>query len=236
VPILALVLLLLSPVPASASPTAWAEAHFVATMGEAEPLLRRWGYPAVGAAAALDYAGVPVPADTVLVAATMASARGDLWLPGVLAMAMLGMILGSQIGFGLGRWGGRALLRRLRVAPERVAGVERRYARWGAWLGLIAPFIDGIRQLNGFTAGLLGMTWWRFFGRERLGGTHLGRCLGGRCPADRRACRPAVADATIRKAMAVPGGAARSGAAAVATAQPQRGTRRGTPALIRHVL
>jgi membrane protein DedA with SNARE-associated domain len=90
----------------------------------------------------------------------MASARGDLWLPGVLAMAMLGMILGSQIGFGLGRWGGRALLRRLLVA--RVAGVERRYARWGAWLGLIAPFIDGIRQLNGFTAGLLGMTWWRF--------------------------------------------------------------------------
>jgi membrane protein DedA with SNARE-associated domain len=190
VPILALILLLLSPVPASASPTAWAEAHFAAIMGEAEPLLRRWGYPAVGAAAALDYAGVPVPADTVLVAATMASARGDLRLPGVLAMAMLGMILGSQIGFGLGRWGGHALLRRLRVAPERVAGVERRYARWGAWLGLIAPLIDGIRQLNGFIAGLLGMTWWRFSAVNALAASiWAGAWVGGALLIDEHVAR-----------------------------------------------
>ena len=43
-----------------------------------------------------------------------------------------------------------------------MTGVEARYKRWGLWLVLVAPFLDGVRQLNAFIAGMLGMGWWQF--------------------------------------------------------------------------
>ena len=148
--------------PVAATPVTWAEERLAAAMHQIEPILQGWGYPAVAGVVALDYVGVPVPADTMLVAATLAATRGDLRLPMVAVLAVIAMISGSQIGFALGRWGGRAMLRRLPLAPTRVAGVEAGYARWGLRLVLIAPFLDGVRQLNAFTAGMLGMGWWRF--------------------------------------------------------------------------
>ncbi|MFL5332344.1 MAG: DedA family protein [Geminicoccaceae bacterium] len=153
-----------SPAPAAelAAAEAWSKSRLAVAVRDAEPVVRRWGYPVVAAAAALDNIGVPVPAGTILVTATLASLRGDLELHLVVLLAMLGALTGSQIGFGIGRWGGRALLRRLPLAPERVAGVERRYARWGVWVVIAAPFVEGVRQLNAFTAGMLGMPWWRF--------------------------------------------------------------------------
>ena len=116
----------------------------------------------MAAVAVVNNVGVPVPTDTILVTATLASLRGDLKLHLVVLLAILGALTGSQIGFGLGRWGGRALLRRLPLAPERVAAVERRYDRWGIVIVMVAPFIEGVRQLNAFVAGMLDMAWWRF--------------------------------------------------------------------------
>lgn len=157
----ALLPLMLGPAVA-ATPVDWAEARLAEAVRDIEPTLQRWGYPAVAGVVALDYVGVPVPADTMLVAATIAGDRGDLRLPVVAMLAVAAMIVGSQVGFGLGRWGGRALLRRLPLAPERLALVEARYARWGVRLVLVSPFLDGVRQLNAFVAGMLGMRWSHF--------------------------------------------------------------------------
>ena len=40
--------------------------------------------------------------------------------------------------------------------------MERRYDRWGIVVVIVAPFIEGVRQLNAFVAGMLDMAWWRF--------------------------------------------------------------------------
>jgi membrane protein DedA with SNARE-associated domain len=141
---------------------ALADSRIALAVQEVEPVLHEWGYAAVAGAATLDFLGVPVPAVTILVAATVGAARGDLGLPMVFAMAVLGMIAGSQLGYGLGRWGGRALLGHVSAAARRVGLVERQHARFGLWLQFLAPFLDGVRQLNGFVAGMLGMPWPRF--------------------------------------------------------------------------
>jgi membrane protein DedA with SNARE-associated domain len=141
---------------------ALAESRIASAVHDVEPILHEWGYVAVAGAAALDFLGVPVPAVTILVAATLAAARGDLGLPMVFAMAVIGMIAGSQLGYGLGRWFGRALLHRLPALAARVGPVEHHHARFGLWLQFLAPFLDGVRQLNGIVAGMLGMPWHRF--------------------------------------------------------------------------
>jgi membrane protein DedA with SNARE-associated domain len=141
---------------------ALAESRIADAVRDVEPILREWGYAAVAGAATVDFLGVPVPAVTILVAATLGATRGDLGLPMVFALAVVGMIAGSQLGYGLGRWGGRALLQRIPPAAGRVGLIERHHARFGLWLQFLAPFIDGVRQLNGFGAGMLGMPWHRF--------------------------------------------------------------------------
>ena len=72
---------------ASATTASWAEGRLAKAVHEIEPTLQRWGYPAVAGVVALDYVGVPVPADTMLVAATLACGRGDLRLPVVMVLA-----------------------------------------------------------------------------------------------------------------------------------------------------
>ncbi|MGD9512389.1 MAG: DedA family protein [Geminicoccaceae bacterium] len=141
---------------------ALAESRIASAVHEVEPILHEWGYAAVAGAATLDFLGIPAPAVTILVAATLGAARGDLGLPTVFTLAVAGMIAGSQLGYGLGRWGGRTLLQHLPLAADRIGLVERRHARLGLWLQFLAPFLDGVRQLNGIVAGMLGMPWHRF--------------------------------------------------------------------------
>ncbi len=145
-----------------AADLAWIEHGLAALVAKAEPFLSRWGYPAIAAIIALDMMGIPTPGTSILVAATIGAVHHDLGLPPVVVLAFGGAVSGSQAGYAIGRYGGRTLVRHLRMTPERLATVERRYGRWGAWVVLAAPFVDGLRQLSSFTAGLLDLPWWRF--------------------------------------------------------------------------
>jgi membrane protein DedA with SNARE-associated domain len=173
--VLVLLSALLGPTaPASAetraeSAAAWAEGRVSALVREAEPLLERWGYPAILGAVTLDTMGIPAPAAAILVAAGVAAARQDLSLALVALLAFAGAAIGSQLGFLIGRVGGRMLLARLPLSPQRVAAVERSYDRWGVLFVIVAPFADGLRQLNGIVAGLMAMPWWRYTVASTIG-------------------------------------------------------------------
>lgn len=148
--------------PTTGTFAAWAQGRIEALIGDADPILERWGYPAVAAVTALDTLGIPTPGASMMVAATVGALRHDLNLSLVALLAFAGAVVGSQAGFAVGRFGGRALLARLPFTPERVASVERTYVRWGAWVVLAAPFLDGLRQVSSFAAGLLELPWWKF--------------------------------------------------------------------------
>jgi LPXTG-motif cell wall-anchored protein len=148
---------------------AWVEGRLAEVVRDVEPTLRRWGYPAVAAVVALDLTGIPMPAVAVMVAATVAAKDGRLSLPAVAALSFAAAAVGSQLGYAVGRRAGRPLLARLPLAPERVKRVERAYERWGAWIVVLAPWSDGLRQLNGLTAGLLGLPWRKFTAASLLG-------------------------------------------------------------------
>jgi membrane protein DedA with SNARE-associated domain len=151
-----------------------------------EPLIGRYGYAAVGGVVALDMVGVPTPAASVMVAGTLAADRGELRVGRVASLALAAALLGSQIGYLLGRIGGRALLARLPLAPERLERLEARYRRWGALIVVWAPLVDGLRQLNGLTAGTLGMAWPRFTLANLLGcAVFVGLWVGGAWLLDR---------------------------------------------------
>lgn len=126
-----------------------------------------WGYWAVALGLLLENAGVPVPGETVLILASVLSYNThELRLPWIFVVGTIAATAGDNIGYWIGRKGGRPLLDRwqrfFRVRDEHLASAEKLLARHGAAAIFLARFITGVRVIAGPLAGVLRMEWKRF--------------------------------------------------------------------------
>ena len=123
---------------------------------------------------ALESSGVPIPGETSLVAAGVLASNGKLNIFAVIVAAAAGAIVGDNIGYWIGRTGGRKLLERwgpLRRFSERVLPpAERFFERHGPKTVFFARFIAGLRVTGAWMAGISHMQWWRFLVWNALGG------------------------------------------------------------------
>jgi len=87
-------------------------------------LLDLWGYPIVALFVAIESSGIPFPGETMLLVAATYAGAGHLRIPWVIAAAATGAIVGDNLGYTAGRFGGRALVERygwyVRIRPERL--------------------------------------------------------------------------------------------------------------------
>lgn len=122
----------------------------------------------------LESAGAWLPGETALIAAAIYAANGHLSITGVIAVAAAGAIIGDNIGYWLGREGGRRLLYRyalLRRFAERVMPpAERFFERHGGKAVFFARFFGGVRVTGAWMAGITRMTWWKFLFWNAAGG------------------------------------------------------------------
>ncbi len=140
----------------------WVVGELETAAAKVRPFLDRYGYAAVFVSILPEGFGIPAPGQTLLIAASLDAANGRLSILWVLAYGCAAAMLGNALGYLLGRWGGRSLLRRIGVNESHLRGIEERFARHGTGILLVARFFDGLRQLNGIIAGLLAMSWRTF--------------------------------------------------------------------------
>ena len=128
--------------------------------------LHDWGYLAVGGFLFFEDFGVPLPGETMLIAASLYAGAGHLniWLVGL--VAFVAAVLGDNVGYVIGRSGGRDLVLKyckvVFVTPARLDRAEAFFSRHGGKVVFIARFVEGLRQLNGVIAGIVEMPWRRF--------------------------------------------------------------------------
>ncbi len=144
-------------------------AHLETAIEKAQPFLKRYGYAALFLSILLEGFGIPAPGQTLIMAASIDAARGHLSIIWVLGCGLAAAMLGNALGYLIGRWGGRPLLKRVKLNETHLRRIEERFVRHGAGILLIARFFDGLRQLNGIVAGLLGMSWHSFALLNALG-------------------------------------------------------------------
>ncbi|HEX4292477.1 MAG TPA: DedA family protein [Trebonia sp.] len=117
--------------------------------------------------------GIPVPGETVIIAASIYAGSGRLNVVAVGVIAFVAAVFGDNIGYGIGRYGGRRLVDRwgkyVFLTPERLDKAEDFFNRHGAKIITIARFIEGLRQANGIIAGITKMHWLRFIAYNALG-------------------------------------------------------------------
>jgi membrane protein DedA with SNARE-associated domain len=138
--------------------------------------LVHYGYWAIAGVLVLENAGLPVPGETVLLLASfLAYSEHQLQLSWIIVVATLATTASGEIGFALGRYGGRPLIERyariFRVDPANLARGERLFGRYGAATIFFARFIFGLRVLAALLAGALRMPWQKFVFFNFLGAT-----------------------------------------------------------------
>jgi len=147
--------------------------HHIINPAELPDLIADWGYFGIFGFVFVGNLGVPVPEETVLLAAGFLSAHSLLDLRWVYAVSVASAVVGDCCGFVIGRTGGQHLLERL---SERFQFVRRRikqlqvfFEQHGSKAVFMARFVAGARFLAGPMAGAAGMPFVRFLGWNIMG-------------------------------------------------------------------
>jgi membrane protein DedA with SNARE-associated domain len=129
-------------------------------------LFERYGYGAVFLGVMLENAGLPVPGETMLLAGAVLAHFDRLRLVWVILAAVAGATLGDNLGFLIGRWGGRAFAVRhgwkFGLTEPRLAKFEGFFERHGPKTVFIARFVTGLRVFGALLAGASRLPWWTF--------------------------------------------------------------------------
>ncbi len=137
------------------------------------PVLDHYGYLAVGGFITLEDFGIPVPGETILIAAAVYAGAGKLSIFAVALVAFAAAVVGDNIGYAIGFFGGRALVLKygkyVMLTSERLDRAEDFFRRYGGVVVAGARFVEGLRQANGIVAGTTRMAWPRFLAFNALG-------------------------------------------------------------------
>src|SRR5919199_3067707 len=115
----------------------------------------------------LESSGVPLPGETILIASGVLVEQGYLDLGNVIVFGILGAVIGEQIGYWVGREGGRPFVvrwgRYALISPKRLSHSERFFKRHGGKAVFLARFVTGFRVFGALVAGISSMHWRTFF-------------------------------------------------------------------------
>jgi membrane protein DedA with SNARE-associated domain len=133
------------------------------------------GYPLLMAVVAAEALGVPLPGETAVILAGLAAGSGRLDIVLVIVLAASAAIIGDNIGFVIGRRGGRALLERpgrFYEERQRVLAIgDPFFERHGPKAVFFGRWIAGLRVWASWLAGASTMRWRSFLVWNALGGT-----------------------------------------------------------------
>jgi membrane-associated protein len=132
------------------------------------------GYPILFVLVMVESMGVPVPGETAIILSGIAANAGNLSIELVIVIAATAAIIGDNIGFEIGRRGGRALLEK----PGRFERERRRmlevgdpfFAKHGPKAVFLGRWIVGLRVWAAWLAGASEMRWRTFFVWNAAGG------------------------------------------------------------------
>jgi membrane protein DedA with SNARE-associated domain len=137
--------------------------------------LASYGYVVVFLLVMIESLGIPVPGETALIGAALyAGSTHKLAIWWVIAVAAAGAIVGDNIGYAIGRYGGARLLLRyggkLHIDEGRIKIGIWLFRRHGGKVVFWGRFVSILRTYAAFLAGTNQMEWVRFLVFNAAGG------------------------------------------------------------------
>ena len=154
----------------------------LAAILDVKHLVTVFGYPLLFLIVMSESSGAPVPGETGLIAAAVLASQGKLTIELVIAIAAAAAIVGDNIGYQIGRRGGRWLLPRPGRFYRQRLGVrtagEPFFERHGPKAVFFGRFVLGLRVWASWLAGATRMRWRSFALWNALGGITWATAVG----------------------------------------------------------
>jgi membrane protein DedA with SNARE-associated domain len=154
----------------------------LASLLNVDHLVQVAGYPLLFLLVMAESSGVPIPGETALITGAVLASRGKLSIELVIVLAAAGAIVGDNIGYVIGRKGGRWLLERPgrfhRQRLEVLRTGEPFFERHGPKAVYFGRFLLGLRVWASWLAGATRMHWRSFFVWNALGGISWATAIG----------------------------------------------------------
>jgi membrane protein DedA with SNARE-associated domain len=154
----------------------------IASILDVSHLVKDSGYPLLFVIVMSEAGGVPIPGETALIAAAILASQGKLNIELVIILAASAAIVGDNIGYQIGRKGGRWLLERpgafhrQRLEVLRVG--EPFFQAHGPKAVFFGRFVLGLRVWASWLAGATRMRWRSFALWNALGGISWATAIG----------------------------------------------------------
>ncbi len=146
----------------------------LAALVNVDHLIEVSGYPLLFVLVMSESSGVPIPGETALIAASVLASQGHMEIGIVIPLAAAAAIVGDNIGYLIGRKGGRWLLERPGAFQSQRAQVlasgEPFFERHGPKAVFFGRFVLGLRVWASWLAGATRMPWRSFALWNALGG------------------------------------------------------------------
>jgi membrane protein DedA with SNARE-associated domain len=154
----------------------------LASIIDVKHLVEVFGYPLLFLIVMSESSGLPVPGETGLITAAVLASQGKLKIELVIALAAAGAIVGDNIGYLIGRKGGRWLLERpgpfLRQRKQVLITGQPFFERHGPKAVFFGRFVLGLRVWASWLAGATRMHWRSFVLWNALGGITWATAIG----------------------------------------------------------
>jgi membrane protein DedA with SNARE-associated domain len=132
------------------------------------------GLPVLGLLIAGESMGIPLPGETALITASILAAQGKFDIATVIVVAAAAAIIGDNLGYLIGRRGGRKLLlthpRLQRYGERLLTAGEPFFAKHGAKAVFLGRWFAGLRIAAAWLAGINHMPWPKFLFWNAAGG------------------------------------------------------------------
>lgn len=138
-----------------------------------EKIAHEYGYWAVFLGILLENTGIPIPGETITLVGGFLAGSGDLDYWWVLGVATTGAVIGDNIGYWIGAYGGWSLLTRVgrifRIEESQLLEVKNQFSQNAAKAVFLGRFIALLRIFAGPLAGIARMPYGQFFLYNLLG-------------------------------------------------------------------
>src|SRR5581483_3963980 len=152
----------------------------VLTLAPVTHLLATYGLVVLFFAIAIESAGVPIPGETALITAAVFASTNQhhfsiVW---VVVVAAAGAIIGDNVGYILGRIGGRRLVEKIAPLRKELPRGERFFEKHGGKTVFFGCFVAFLRITSAWLAGITKMHWAVFFAWNAAGGIVWAAAIG----------------------------------------------------------
>ncbi len=140
-----------------------------------QEIAHQYGYGAVFLGIMLENAGIPIPGETITIVGGFLAGSNELnyWL--VLVTAIAGAVLGDNIGYAIGKFGGWQLMLKMgslfRIKEIELEKAKEEFSKNAAKAVFFGRFITLLRIFAGPMAGIAQMPYLKFFAYNLAGAT-----------------------------------------------------------------